>query len=76
MPFTDPFRPQDQIEQVRKIGRLAQVLLEMRSEYEQKPRRAILDQIVARIDELSVLGAEVRHALEESVPAPAGPNGE
>lgn len=64
MPFTDPFRPQDQIDQVRKVGRLAQLLLEMRSEYERKPRRALLDQIIARIDELSTLRAEMGKALE------------
>jgi hypothetical protein len=64
VPFTDPFRPQDQIEQVRKIGRLAQVLLEMRTEYEHKPRRAILDQILARIEELDGLCVEIRQALE------------
>jgi len=66
VPFTDPFRPQDQIDQVRKVGRLAQLLLEMRSEYERKPRRALLDQIIARIDELSALRAEMGKALEAS----------
>ena len=66
MPFTDPFRPQDQIDQVRKVGRLAQVLLEMRSEYERKPRRVLLDQIIARIDELAALRAEMGKALEAS----------
>jgi hypothetical protein len=64
VPFTDPFRPQDQIDQVRKVGRLAQLLLEMRSEYERKPRRALLDQIIARIDELSALRTEMSKALE------------
>ena len=66
MPFTDPFRPQDQIDQVRKVGRLAQLLLEMRNEYERKPRRVLLDQIIARIDELAVLRAEMGKALEAS----------
>jgi hypothetical protein len=66
VPFTDPFRPQDQIDQVRKVGRLAQLLLEMRSEYERKPRRALLDQIIARIDELSALREEMGKALEAS----------
>jgi hypothetical protein len=45
------------------VGRLAQLLLEMRSEYERKPRRALLDQIIARIDELSALRAEMSKAL-------------
>jgi len=69
--FTDPFRPQDQIDQVRKVGRLAQVLLDMRTEYEHKPRRALLEQIVKRIDELMALQAELREVLE----APAAPSG-
>jgi hypothetical protein len=71
VPFTDPFRPQDQIDQVRKVGRLAQVLLEMRSEYERKPRRVLLDQIIARIDELAALRAEMGKALEASEAAAA-----
>jgi hypothetical protein len=73
VPFSEPFRPQDQIEQVRKIGRLAQVLLEMRTEYEHKPRREILDQILARIADLEGMAAEIRTALEAS---PAGSPGE
>lgn len=71
MPFTDPFRPQDQIDQVRKVGRLAQLLLEMRSEYERKPRRVLLDQIIARIDELAALRAEMGKALEAGEAAAA-----
>jgi len=73
VPFTEPFRAHDQIEQVRKIGRLAQVLLEMRTEYEQKPRREILDQILARIAELEGLAADIRIALESAPPARNGP---
>ena len=74
MPFTDPFRPQDQIDQVRKVGRLAQLLLEMRNEYERKPRRVLLDQIIARIDELAVLRAEMGKALEAAEAAASAHN--
>ncbi|MDQ2807837.1 MAG: hypothetical protein M3Z04_13160 [Chloroflexota bacterium] len=63
MPFTDPIRPQDHIDDVRKVGRLAQVLLDLRVEYEHKPRRALLEQIVQRLDELTVLRADLDAAL-------------
>lgn len=59
MPFTDPYKPQDQIEQVRKVGRLAQIILDMRAEYERRPRPEILGQIVARIAEMEVLRADI-----------------
>jgi len=68
VPFTDPIRPQDHIDEVRKVGRLAQVLLDLRAEYEHKPRRALLEQIVQRLDELAVLRADLDGALAQSVP--------
>ncbi len=68
MPFTDPFKSEDHIVAVRKIGRLAQVLLDLRGEYEQKPRRAILEQIVERIDEIIELRAELSGALISTGP--------
>ncbi|MGI8589273.1 MAG: hypothetical protein ACR2M0_16560 [Chloroflexia bacterium] len=71
MPFTDPFKSEDHIVAVRKIGRLAQVLLDLRSEYEQKPRRTILEQIVERIDEITELRAELSGALVSAQPAEA-----
>jgi hypothetical protein len=59
VPFTDPYKPQDQIEQVRKVGRLAQIILDMRAEYERRPRPETLGQIVARIAELDGVRAEI-----------------
>ncbi|HMA37396.1 MAG TPA: hypothetical protein VKY74_23285 [Chloroflexia bacterium] len=73
MPFTDPFRPQDHIDEVRKIGRLAQVLLDLRNEYEHKPRRGLLEQIVQRIEELNALRGELAQALADIEPTPASP---
>jgi len=64
MPFTEPFRPQDQIDNVRKVGRLAQIVLDLRTEYERKPRRDLLDQIVARIAELDELRADIVTVIE------------
>ncbi len=71
VPFTDPFRPQDHIDEVRKVGRLAQVLLDLRAEYEHKPQRVLLEQIVQRLDELTALRTELDKALTQ--PAPVGP---
>ena len=59
MPFTDPYKPQDQIEQVRKVGRLAQIILDMRAEYERRPRPETLAQIVGRIAEMETVRAEI-----------------
>ncbi len=72
MPFIDPFRPQDHIDEVRKIGRLAQVLLDLRNEYEHKPRRILLEQLVERINEITALQAELTKALAEVDSASTG----
>jgi hypothetical protein len=72
VPFSDPFRPQDHIDQVRKVGRLAQVLLDMRTEYERKPRPELLGQILERIHELSALGDDLRADLATPETTPAG----
>ena len=78
MPFTDPYKPQDQIEQVRKVGRLAQIILDMRAEYERRPRLETLAQIVARIAEMETVRAEILAHMAAPVaasdqPAPAAP---
>ena len=74
MPFTDPYKPQDQIEQVRKVGRLAQIILDMRAEYERRPRPETLGQIVARIAEMDDVRAEiVAHMPAAVAPERSGP---
>lgn len=70
MPFTDPYKPQDQIEHVRKVGRLAQIILDMRTEYERRPRPEILAQIVARIAEMETLRADIVAHMPAPVAAP------
>lgn len=74
VPFSEPIRPQDHIDDVRKVGRLAQVLLDLRAEYEHKPRRALLEQIVQRLDELAALRAELDKALAQPVPVAGSPS--
>ena len=73
MPFTDPYKPQDQIEQVRKVGRLAQIILDMRAEYERRPRPETLAQILARIAEMDALRAEITAHLAAPGVAPESP---
>src|SRR5215203_4364272 len=67
MPFTEPYKPQDQIDHVRKVGRLAQIILDMRVEYERRPRPETLQQIVARISEMEAVRVEI---IEHMPPAP------
>ena len=75
MPFTDPYKPQDQIEHVRTVGRLAQIILDMRTEYERRPRPETLAQIVARIAEMETVRAEIVAHMAAPVAAerPAAP---
>jgi hypothetical protein len=53
MPFTEPKRTDDSTDRVRKIARLATLLLELRTEYERKPRADVLIQIKERAAELN-----------------------
>ncbi len=45
---------------VRTIGRLCQMILELRDEYERRPRPDLLDQIEQRLTELANLHIELR----------------
>jgi hypothetical protein len=45
MPFTEPVKSTDPIETVRKIARMAQVLLDLKQEYERRQRDDQLEQI-------------------------------
>jgi hypothetical protein len=51
--YSAPTREDDPIHVVRTIGRLAQMLLELRDEYERRPRADTLDQINQRLNDLS-----------------------
>jgi hypothetical protein len=76
VPFTDPYKPQDQIEQVRKLGRLAQIVLDMRVEYERRPRPETLAQIVGRIAEMETVRAEIVAHMAAPVSATEQPAAE
>lgn len=55
MPFTEPIRGDDPTETVRMIARLASLLLELRTEYERRPRPHLLLQIKERVVEMQGL---------------------
>lgn len=50
---------------VRTIGRLAQMIIELRDEYVAHPHDDVLDQLERRLTELSDLRARLRHARDE-----------
>ena len=51
--FSAPTREDDPIHVVRTIGRIAQMLLELRDEYERRPRNDTLAQIDQRLNDLA-----------------------
>src|SRR5687768_10495300 len=51
--FSAPTREDDPIHVVRTIGRLAQMLIELRDEYERRPRPDTLAQIDQRLNDLA-----------------------
>lgn len=55
-----PTGEHDPIQLVRTIGRLAQMLLELRDEYIDDPRPDTLDQFERRLDEISTLQHQLR----------------
>lgn len=63
--YSLPTREQDPVHVVRTIGRLAQMILELRDEYVQEPKPGTLDQIERRLDELAVLREQLRQRREQ-----------
>ena len=55
MPYTMPTRETDVIHTVRTVGRLARMLLDLRDEYERRPRQQTVEQIERRLGELIAL---------------------
>ena len=54
----------DQVQTVRTIARIAQMLIELRDEYVERHRDDALDQIERRLDELQALREELRAQRE------------
>lgn len=64
--FSVPSRENDPVQTVRTIARIAQMLVELRDEYVQRPRGDTLRQIEQRIDDLIRLREELHHHISES----------
>jgi hypothetical protein len=64
--FSAPTREDDPIHIVRTIGRLSQMLLELRDEYEHRPRPDTLGQIDQRLNDLAELRAKLNQRRGES----------
>ncbi len=57
---------EDPVYVVRSIGRMAQMLLEIRDEYVENPTADTLDQFQRRLDEIGVLAGRLRTLRRES----------
>lgn len=63
--YSVPTRESDPVHAVRTIGRLAQMVLELRDEYVRDPRPDTLDQILRRLDEINRLSEDLRRRQEQ-----------
>ncbi len=61
--YTVASREDDPIHTVRTIGRLSQMIIELRDEYVKRPRTDILQQIEQRLDDLLSQREELRHRI-------------
>lgn len=68
--YTIPSREGDPIHTVRTIGRLAQMIIELRDEYVRRPRPDLLVQIDQRMTDLITLQDELRSRMGEQPQAP------
>jgi hypothetical protein len=65
-------RETDPVHTVRTIGRLAQMVVELRDEYVARPRPDLLVQIDQRMTDLLALQDELRARMVESAQSPPG----
>lgn len=64
--FTDGTRSGSATQTVRTIGRLAQMLMELRDEYVERERDDLLLQIDQRLEDLAELRTELRAKIEQA----------
>jgi hypothetical protein len=64
--YTYATREGDPVHTVRTIGRLAQMIIELRDEYVERPRPDLLVQSDQRMTDLLALQEELRHRMAES----------
>jgi hypothetical protein len=70
--YTYPTRETDPVHTVRTIGRLAQMIIELRDEYVARPRPDLLVQIDQRMTDLLALQEDLRTRMAEPPPSPFG----
>lgn len=63
--YSYPTREGDPVHTVRTIGRLAQMILELRDEYVTRPRPGLLVQIDQRLTDLVALQDELQTRMAE-----------
>ena len=71
--FSPPTREDDPIHVVRTIGRVAQMLLELRDEYERRPRPDTLAQIDQRLGDLADQRGKLNQRRGLATDSGAGP---
>jgi hypothetical protein len=64
--YTVPSREDDPVHTVRTIGRLSQMLIELRDEYVARPRPETLAQIEQRLDDLMMQRDALRARVEHN----------
>jgi hypothetical protein len=69
--YSLPTRETDPVHTVRTIGRLAQMVLELRDEYVRDPRPDTLDQILRRLEEINRIAESLRAQLQAETEAAA-----
>ncbi|HEX3722277.1 MAG TPA: hypothetical protein VHV31_05770 [Nitrolancea sp.] len=67
-PYSLPTREDDPVHLVRMVGRLAQMIIELRDEYVRDPRPDTLDQVERRLDELGEIREQLRERLHPKEP--------
>jgi hypothetical protein len=63
--YTVPSREDDPVHTVRTIGRIAQILIELRDEYVERPRDETLVQIQQRLEDLNTQRELLRQRIEQ-----------
>ncbi len=61
--YSQPSREDDPVHTVRTIARVAQMVIELRDEYVERPRPDLLVQIDQRLTDLEGLHSELRHRI-------------
>ena len=64
--YTIASREDDPVHTVRTIARIAQMLIELRDEYVERPRPDILQQIDQRLDDLLAQRSELKHRMAQA----------